>query len=31
MQLALIVTGLVVVVMAIVTGIGYWLNTFNRH
>jgi len=31
MQLAAIVTGLVVVVMAIVTGIGYWINTYNRH
>jgi hypothetical protein len=31
MQLALIVTFLVVAVMAIVTAIGYWINKYNRH
>jgi hypothetical protein len=31
MRLAVIVTFLVVVVMAIVSGIGYWINKYNRR
>jgi len=31
MRLAVIVTFLVIVVMAIVSAIGYWFNKYNRH